>query len=62
MLNSKRNTVTFQDDKKLIVKKGSYYEIQTKTGFVLNYFDSKLISTNINTHIEINLPKWRSKC
>ena len=47
MLNSKRNTVTFQDDKILIVKKGSYYEIQTKTGFVLNYFDSKLISTNI---------------
>lgn len=62
MLNSKRNTVTFQDDKILIVKKGSYYEIQTKTGFVLNYFDSKLISTNINIHIEINLPKWRSKC
>ena len=62
MLNSKRNTVTFQDDKILIVKKGSYYEIQTKTGFVLNYFDSKLISTNINIHREINLPKWRSKC
>ena len=52
MLNSKRNTVVFQDDKILIVKKGSYYEIQTKTGFVLNYFDSKLISTNIKHFFE----------
>ena len=62
MLNPKRNIVTFQDDKLLVVKKGSYYEIQSKTGFILNYFDSKLVSTKADIYIEINLPKWRRKC
>ena len=62
MLNHKRNTIAFEDDKIFVIKKGSYYETQTKTGFVLSFFDSKEISSTVNIHIMANLDKWRSKC
>jgi hypothetical protein len=62
MLNHKRNTIAFEDDKIFVIKKGSYYETQTKTGFVLSFFNSKEISTIVDIHIKSNLDKWRNKC
>lgn len=62
MLNPKRNTIIFQDDKIYVLKKGSYHEVQNKTGFILSCFETNGISTKVGLHISANLSKWRDKC